>query len=128
MTSSLKASVTRRNVLCNLSRNVGKRNPLEVAEEVLHVYNLWLNWFSRFKIILQSLAATCNGLQSLHKAEPSSTASVKTRSHDPFLRIQFLLLPKSDRLNTLKTHESVILEKRIEIEHALLSSDTLRER
>ena len=28
--------------------------------------------------------------------------SHKARSHDPFLRIRFLLVPKSDRVNTFK--------------------------
>ena len=60
---------------------------------------------------------------------------VKARSHDPFLRIRLLLVPKIGSCtcehieNDLPTHGSVILKKRrIEIEHALFSSDTLLER
>ena len=32
-----EASVTRCNFPCNLSCNVGKRNPLQIAGEVLHI-------------------------------------------------------------------------------------------
>ena len=53
-------------------------------------------------------------------------------SHDPFLRIRFLFGPKiglSEHIeNDLLTHGSVILKKRMGIEHALFSSDTLLER
>ena len=53
------------------------------------------------------------------------------RSHDPFLRIRFFS-PKIESCehieNDLPTHESVSLKKRMEIEHALFSSDTLLER
>ena len=56
----------------------------------------------------------------------------KSRSHDPFLRIWFLLVPKIGSCehieNDLPTHGSVSLKKLMEIEHALLSSDTLLER
>ena len=54
--------------------------------------------------------------------------NVKARSHDPFLRIRFLLVPKIGSCehieNDLPTHGSVMLNKRMEIEHALFSSDT----
>ena len=54
------------------------------------------------------------------------------RSHDLLLRIWFLLVPKIGSCehieNDLLTHESLILKKRMEIEHALFSSDTLLER
>ena len=53
---------------------------------------------------------------------------LKARSHDPFLRIQFLLVPKNGSCehikNDLPSNGSVILKKRMEIEHALFSSDT----
>ena len=53
----------------------------------------------------------------------------KGRSHDPFLKIPFLLVPKirscEHTENDLPTHGSVILKKRMEIEHALFSSDVL---
>ena len=56
----------------------------------------------------------------------------KARSHDPFLRIRFLLVPKNGSCehikNDLPSHGSVILKKRMEIEHALFSPDTLLER
>ena len=55
----------------------------------------------------------------------------KAHSHDPFSRIRFLLIPKIESCehieNDLPTHGSVILKKRMEIEHALFSSDTLLE-
>ena len=57
---------------------------------------------------------------------------LKVRSHDPFLRIRFLLVPKIGFCEHIKddlpTHGSVILKKRMEIEHALFSSDTLLEK
>ena len=58
---------------------------------------------------------------------------LKARSHDPSLRIRFLLVPKIGSCehieNDLPTHGSVILKKkRMEIEHALFSSDSLLER
>ena len=56
----------------------------------------------------------------------------EARSHDPFLRIRFLLVQKIGSCehveNDLSTHGSVILKNRMEIEHALFSSDTLLER
>ena len=56
----------------------------------------------------------------------------KTLSHDPLLRIRFLLVTKIGSCehieNDLPTHGSVILKKRMEIEHALFPSDTLLER
>ena len=56
----------------------------------------------------------------------------KARSHDPFVRIRFLLVPKNGSCehinNDLPSNGSVILKKRMEIEHALFSSDTLLER
>ena len=60
-------------------------------------------------------------------------ALLKARSHDPFLRIRFLLLPKIGSCehieNDLPTRGPVILKKkRMETEHALSSSDTLLER
>ena len=58
--------------------------------------------------------------------------SVEACSHDPFLRIRFLLVPKNGSCehmkNDLPSNGSVILKKRMEIEHALFSSDTLFER
>ena len=58
--------------------------------------------------------------------------TLKARSHDPFLRIRFLLVPKNGSCehikNDLPSNGSVILKKRMEIEHALFSSDTLVER
>ena len=63
----------------------------------------------------------------LHKCGP-----IKARSHDPFLRIRFLLVSKIGSCehieNDLPTHESEILKKWMEIEHAPFSSDTLLER
>ena len=63
---------------------------------------------------------------------PPYLLSVRSRSHDPFLRIRFLLVPKIGSCehieNDLPTHGSLILEKRMEIEHALFSPDTLLER
>ena len=57
---------------------------------------------------------------------------IKARSHDPFLRIRFLLVPKIRSFehieNDLPTHGSVILKKQMEKEHTLFSSDTLLER
>ena len=57
---------------------------------------------------------------------------IKARSHDSLVRIRFLLVPKIGSCehieNDLLTHGSVILKKRMEIEHALFSSDTLLER
>ena len=57
---------------------------------------------------------------------------VKGCSHDPFLRIRFLLVPKNGSCehidNDLASNGSVILKKRMEIEDALFSSDTLLER
>ena len=57
---------------------------------------------------------------------------LKARSHDPILRIRFLLVPKigscEHNKNDLPTNGSVSLKKRMEIEHALFSSDTLLER
>ena len=58
--------------------------------------------------------------------------SIKTRSHDPFLTTQFLLAPKTGSCehikNDLPSNGSLILKKRVEIENALSSSDTLLER
>ena len=52
--------------------------------------------------------------------------------HDPFLRIRFLLVPKNESCehikNDLPSNGYIILKKRMEIEHALFSSDTLLER
>ena len=57
---------------------------------------------------------------------------LKARSHDPFLRIRFLLVPNNGSCehnkNDLPSNGSVSLKKRMEIEHALFSSDTLLER
>ena len=65
-------------------------------------------------------------------SEALNTISLKACSHDPFLRIRFLLVPKIGSCehieNDLPTHGSVILNKRMEIGHALFSSDTLLER
>ena len=51
---------------------------------------------------------------------------IEARSHDPFLRIRFLLVPKIESCehneNDLPTHRFVIFKKRMEIEHALFSS------
>ena len=74
----------------------------------------------------------------------TDTIQSEARSHDPFLRIRFLLVPKIGSCehieNDLPTHGSVYLrkrmeiehalylKKRMEIEHALFSSDTLLER
>ena len=56
----------------------------------------------------------------------------KGPSHDPFLRIRFLLVSKIRSCehieNDLPTHGSVILKKWMETEHALFLSDTLLER
>ena len=57
---------------------------------------------------------------------------LKSCSKDPFLRIQFLLVPKNwlceHIKNDLPSNGSVIYKKkRMEIEHALFSSDTLLE-
>ena len=58
---------------------------------------------------------------------------LKARSHNPFLRIRFLLVPKIGSCEHIEsdipTHGSISLKKRMEIEHALLfSSDSLPER
>ena len=57
---------------------------------------------------------------------------LKAFSHDPFLRIRLLLVPKNGSCehikNDLPSNGSLILKKRMEIEHALFSSDTLLER
>ena len=54
---------------------------------------------------------------------------VKARWYDPFLRIRFLLVPKNGSCEHIKNDLiSVILKKRMEIEHALFSSDILFER
>ena len=59
-------------------------------------------------------------------------AVLKARSHDPFLRIRCLLVPKNGSCehikNDLPSNGPVILKKRMEIEHALFSSYTLLER
>ena len=61
-----------------------------------------------------------------------SSFFLKARSHDLFLMIRFLLVPKIGSCehteNDLPTNGSVILKKRMEIEHVLFSSDTLLER
>ena len=60
------------------------------------------------------------------------SGKLKARSHDPFLRIRFLLVPKIGSCEHIENdhpiHGSVILKERMGIEHALLSSDTLLER
>ena len=57
---------------------------------------------------------------------------LKSRSHDLPVRIRFLLVPKIGSCehieNDFPTHRSVILKKRMEIEHVLFSSDTFLER
>ena len=64
--------------------------------------------------------------------QKTTETSLKTRSHDPFLRIRFLLVSRIEWCehieNDRPTHGSVSLKKRMEIEHALFSSDTLLER
>ena len=59
-------------------------------------------------------------------------STIAACSHDPFLRIRFLLVPKIRSCehiqNDLPTHGSVSLKKGMEIEYALFSSDTLLER
>ena len=61
-----------------------------------------------------------------------NAGSIKARSHDPFLRIRFLMVPKIRSCehieNDISTHGSVSLKKRMQIEHALFSSNTLLER
>ena len=56
----------------------------------------------------------------------------KACSHDPFLRIQFLLVLNNRSCehikNDLPSNGSLILKKRMEIQHALVSFDTLLER
>ena len=61
----IKARVTRCNFPCNLSCNVGKRSPLQVAGDILHAAILGCNlqWFQE------------KSLQPLQKVESSSTAS-----------------------------------------------------
>ena len=58
--------------------------------------------------------------------------NIKARSHDTFLRIPFLLVPKNGSCehikNDLPSTGSVILKKPMGIEHTLSSSDTLLER
>ena len=70
--------------------------------------------------------------KSTCEMEPWVSEGLKTRAHDPFLRIRFLLVPKNGSCehikNDLPSNGSVILKKRMEIEHALFSSDTLLER
>ena len=65
-------------------------------------------------------------------AGTTNETRLKARSHDPFLRIRFLLVPKirscEHNENDLPTHGSLSLKKQMEIEHALFSSDTLPER
>ena len=55
--------------------------------------------------------------------------SLKDRSHEPISRIRFLLVQKigscEHSKNDPPAHRSVIFKKRIEMEHALFSSDTL---
>ena len=57
---------------------------------------------------------------------------LRARSHYPISRIQFLLVPKIGWCECSKTdtptHGSFILKMRMEIEHALFSSDTYLER
>ena len=52
---------------------------------------------------------------------------LKACSHDPFLRIRFLLVQKNGSCehikNDLASNGSVILKKRMETEHALFSSE-----
>ena len=59
----------------------------------------------------------------------SEVLKVKARSHDQFLRVRFLLIPKIASCehieSDLPTHGSVILKTRIETEHDLFSSDAL---
>ena len=59
----------------------------------------------------------------LHQPNESGMNRVKACSHETFLRIRLLLAPKIGSCeqieNDLPTHGSVILKKRMEIEHAL---------
>ena len=54
---------------------------------------------------------------------PTSMKHLKARSHDPFLRIRFLLVLKNGSCehikNDLPSNGSLILKKRMEIQHAL---------
>ena len=54
---------------------------------------------------------------------PGERICLKARSHDPFLRIRFLLVPKNGSCehikNDLPSNGSLILKKRMEIQHAL---------
>ena len=63
ITQNKLMSVTQCNFSCNLSRNIGRRNPLQVAEDILH-----------FAISsCSSLLVSKSSMQSLQKIEPSST-------------------------------------------------------
>ena len=57
---------------------------------------------------------------------------LKAFPDDPFLRTRLLLVPKNGSCehikNDLPSNGSLILKKRMEIEHALFSSDNLFER
>ena len=71
-------------------------------------------------------------INSFIEGQVSTAFRLKACSHDRFLRIRFLLVPKNGSCenikNDLPSNGSVILKKRMEIEHALFSSDTLLER
>ena len=70
--------------------------------------------------------------QSCKRWQIKGGLTFKACSHDPFLRIRFLLVPKNESCEHMKddlpSNGSLILQKRMEIEHALFSSDTLLER
>ena len=79
----------------------------------------------------ESMPTVRSKVRSEHR-NLANKASLKARSHDPFLKIRFLLVPKNGSCehikNDLPSNGSIILKKRMEIEHALFSSDTLLER
>ena len=87
----------------------------KIRESLMHLLNLNKNWHTTPRA----------------RMRPRSY-QLKACSHDPFLRIRFLLVPKNGSCehikNDLPLNGSVILKKRMEIEHVLFSSDTLLER
>ena len=86
----------------------------------------------KVELVSTFTTAVCESWNVSDKYTWDNTGDLKARSHDPFLRIRFLLVPKNgscERIkNDLPSNGSVILKTRMEIEHALFSPDTLLER
>ena len=107
---SSAASVTRCNFLCKLSRNIGKRNPLQVARDILHVAisGCNLQWFQKIHAVVTESRTDLYIVQSLQAQESCQTNCEEVMLHATTYPatclttpLQFKLQGKFHRVNVM---------------------------